>query len=429
MAVNDNDRVTSRRLKQFWDIAKTWITDHVSDAIDTSEAAMESSMDTKILAAKPDYTKPNINGQIGDGFGYNDMVGNYKSNNSYITFTNLETYFSGTSSTYPFKGNDLIGKQIAYLYSLYENTEKDKLNFTKDFLKGFEGKLVAFPKAMAKDENFDGYTEFISNLNNFKSTYIEEENCLLSPVWKYGENTYQTKLLKHPSNVAFTYYLSTNGSPFTAPTWSSGDGLAWCASYNNMPLNIGTGDVRNNSIGTEKIEDLAITVDKTDHTLRNRTLSNAGKQISTSGSTIPFVINAIKQSSMSSSSVELGVELSMHGAWDTFNDLAIENNNNEYIFNNSAGEKNLGLGAHCAWGTFESSNAKFSTYFGIAILITDDGVYYGGFNLYNPIAYDSTLDWARTAISFIDNNILAHVNENNAQIALNSNMRMRTQGA
>lgn len=258
MAVNDNDRVTTRRLKQFWDLAKPWIQNLVSGAIDTSEEAMDASVDTKIQAAKPDYTKPNIDGQIGDGFGYNDMVGNYANAGGSINFENMASYFYYDAHR-PFKGNMAIRSQVTYMIKTLYTASNERRLFFKDFFKGFEGKLVGLTDQIVQNENFD-IEEFVSNLDNLKSTYNDEEVSLISPVFNVGDDEYQTKLIYDGTSYALVLQ-SINGGEFVNQNTGYGNPwLAWCASYNNMPFGLGTCDIPNGSVNNDKLANYAVKI-------------------------------------------------------------------------------------------------------------------------------------------------------------------------
>lgn len=259
MAVNDNDRVTSRRLKQFWDIAKQWIQTLVSGAIDTSEAAMESSMDTKIQAAKPDYNMPNENDQIGVGYGYNQTENDIITRSGSLTFSDIPDLFNYGNGTL----NRLYAKQLKYLlnYLGSPTTVAAAERYATHVFKALEGKMIAWPSIMSTNAAYLPDV-FKANGNNFKSVYNENENCLVSPIWTVGDTTYQTKLFKRAgNNTTLDFSLSINGGDFVLQTENSwnGDGIGLCGSLNKLPIDLGCCDVLDGYINTAKLANNAVT--------------------------------------------------------------------------------------------------------------------------------------------------------------------------
>lgn len=233
--------------------------------------------------SKPNYLAPNIDDQIGIGYGYNDMVGNYY-NQPTIYWQSFATTIGSVTATAPFKGNITIGKQLQYMYKLYPTTNAGKEAFAIDFYKAMEGKMIGFADNMYNDPGFTDIPTFCSNPDNYKSVYDARNKCLTSPIIKIGDNNYQTRLIQSGTNAYFKIQVSVNNESFVDASFATGShtGICWMCSYNTLPLDIGSCDVENESIVTDKLANGAVTYTKMDSSVsQGVTMPNSVYNIST----------------------------------------------------------------------------------------------------------------------------------------------------
>lgn len=410
MAVNDNDRVTSRRLKQFWDIAKTWIQSLVSGAIDTSEAAMETSMDTKILAAKPNYRMPNENNQIGVGYGDN------------IPELYFYTFSASVNklSLSDFATNNILDAPLSAAYkqniTAINTFPTISTTYYRDlFIKSMSGKLGILPAPM------NGVIENIDDIDDawFNSTYDGE--VWLSPIISYEDHTYQTRLRKVPtSNNSFYYDYKIDDGDFTTPTQITNITILICLDVHNplcsfakIPntLSITGSQLKNNIISDVKIADHAVTLAKVAYDLRTRTHTIKTKMITDNDLGNVYSKIMVKSTFNSYDDTEL-VGLNIFGTWDKFADLATISNE-EYMFNTSdiSSLSRLSIGIRATFPDFGTNN-------GFAWLKTDNGTYFDAITCYNPTVSggSNVMDASKFAIKFLGTNILNHTAENNAML-------------
>ena len=251
MAVNDNDRVTSRRLKQFWDIAKQWIQSLVSGAIDTSEAAMETSMDTKIQAAKPNYNMPNENDQIGVGYGWNFPYYSCVKLTSYPTDSSLfsvitnarDPRFWNTDLTWYNKSSDMKA-------AFDDNVESNiRLNI---LIKILAGKINILPPQMATEceQIISNHMDLTAVQKAYINSTIENDSLIGAPI-DYSGHTYQTKY----DWVTHVLYVKIDDGEFERVDASSSNPFYILGTINfNSPINPLTfGYIKNNIVTVQKL--------------------------------------------------------------------------------------------------------------------------------------------------------------------------------
>ena len=414
MAVNDNDRVTTRRLKQFWDIAKPWIQTLVSGSIDTSEEEMESSMDAKILAAKPNYRMPNTDNQIGVGYGYNDVVKYYKSLSSYdiFTWTNIKDLFSSSTGFGP--QGDALQRNMTYLNQQTGASNLPELK--QHFLQMMEGKLSIIPEGAAPlitdldlsvDEIPDEY---------FNSTY--DGSALVSPVYTYNGHKYQTKLVGLPdTNANFEYQRKIDDGEFERPNVASSTkifiaSLDW---YNPLCDRL-AGYIPSSSVTTEKLADNSVSSSK----IKEGAI-NAPKKMTTMMKPIPLcksfnstnvmckAFYGLNRSSMRydffGAVISGNYQEMLNNEQSVTPKLYYENDNTRWI---AKASYTFGLD-----GAFnESASIQFRTQIGYAHLKTDNGLYF------TPVkSVVESVD--NLSITPVDPDFITHLNEANPELTIN----------
>ena len=259
MAVNENDRVSTRRLKEFWQTAKTWIQNLVSGAIATSEETMRSTMDTKIRAAKPNYNMPNTNDQIGVGYGYNETykanISIQQANQTYYSVVDLLNSISGTSGM-----TGLAYWAARSLLQFYDNVSinnagassgiNGKNLFKKVFMQLFEGSLFIRPIEAYNDNNFEIKPEY------YYCKYNPDEISLTTPIIPYDGHNYQMKLkTSGQDNANLLLYEKVDDGDFTLVNWTHSS-FNFIIKLNTM-ITLGFGYIKDKAVSLEKLSDSA----------------------------------------------------------------------------------------------------------------------------------------------------------------------------
>lgn len=381
-----------------------------------SENKLSADVKTK-LNHRPDFTKPNINNQIGTGYGYNEMVGNYlRMTTNFICSVNVGNYFSKTAEA-PFDGNEFIKLQLNTMRSVYTGTTL--VNFDKHFLTAFEGRLVVVPESITQNPAWTSMTDFVNNLDNYKSTYDATNNCLISPVYTIGDTTYQTKL--YPKTVGtLSYSLSVNGEAYqedlaTTQPWY----LMWCASYNNMPTELGSCSVPDNSITSSKINNYSITSDK---------IYEKAVTLSKLAETIKYVYPLMNYKELSDQ-YGLNDQIYIYYKKRTNTITVLEGvsvkgvyarliTNNYISFDSTTNTITIPISNFSQSFSFRFTNSYGygQPILGMAVLETDDGSYWTPFIF--EANYDTTTSNNIVTMKLVDPSFATHFNETNAYIRL-----------
>ena len=260
MAVNANDRVSTRRLKQFYGKLKLELAQMFKDA-------------------KPNYLMPNENDQIGVGYGYHRIFKNRIPLNNVTTLNDLETKFSGFDNgtvnnhtpgqTYP-AGTSIVRGLQWIRQSGFPNVSGNYGNFfyAQRFMTLFAGKMVWLPAELIAEEDFD-FNAWEETVSNYKSEYGElyidtYDKCwLTSPIYTLREHTYQTRIqYTRGPYLTIKFQYKVDDGDFVDKTVTANDYLCYIFSYDDILATIGACDVPNDSITSNKLQSNSVTANK-----------------------------------------------------------------------------------------------------------------------------------------------------------------------
>ena len=230
---------------------------------------MGTAVDNKIQAAKPNYRMPNVNGQIGVGYGYNDVAKNYYSFN--ISATNFNWAFLMLA----LGDANHFGKHGKATYTtmkcLDEMTASGEFAETKQYLLSNMAGKMAFVPSPATNLIIQALVDPGEIPDEYlNSTYDGE--ALVSPIYEYDGHTYQTKIVgTNVSDKMFEVQLKTDDGNFATLSQITGDIIAvldWYSPITNRLAgyaregSVGAPQLINNAVQTNKIYDNAIATDK-----------------------------------------------------------------------------------------------------------------------------------------------------------------------
>ena len=249
MAVNENDRVSTRRLKQFYDKLKLELASMFKDA-------------------KPNYNLMNENKQLGQGYGWN-----YKGQQFF-------TYNIGTSARINtamlIQGFNSIGAfPNAFVYNTLNSVKGyyGSANYNREhelILSSLTGSLIVVPKEITdeliNDEWINPNYEFPFDWLN--GTFDSDLIALVSPVITFEGHTYQTRLRSANNKDAqssqvdqYIYEVKIDGGEWTE-RYMQNDCFAWSFGLQHPLVNIGERFVGDNSVRSKAIVNDAVTTDK-----------------------------------------------------------------------------------------------------------------------------------------------------------------------